>query len=159
MRPGFHPAVQPAAAPPQSRRPTGTGQEQAVPVRHLRQGLRHRIFTAHPHGQGNWSTLTHCEYFVVRETEKSQMGGRNGAGIEEDQWALWWVDRRPMIHRRVLSVGRRKGKKFNGKGGNGKNRSTPSTPWRRFFLSFLAHSFFFPFFRPTRVASFSPFFF
>lgn len=53
MRTSLYPAVEFAAAPPQSRRPAGTGQEPAVSVRHLRQRIRHRVLTPHPHGQGN----------------------------------------------------------------------------------------------------------
>lgn len=52
MRTSLYPAVEFAAAPPQSRRPAGTGQEPAVSVRHLRQRIRHRVLTPHPHGQG-----------------------------------------------------------------------------------------------------------
>lgn len=53
MRTSLHPAVEFAATPSQSRCPAGAGQEQAVSVRHMRQRLRHRVLSAHPHGQGN----------------------------------------------------------------------------------------------------------
>lgn len=52
MRTCLYTAVQLAAAPPQPRRPAGTSQEPAVPVCHLRQRLRYRILSTHPHGQG-----------------------------------------------------------------------------------------------------------
>ena len=52
VRPCVHSAVEPAAASAEPRRPAGTRQEPAVPVRHLRQRIRHRVVAAHPHGQG-----------------------------------------------------------------------------------------------------------
>ena len=56
MRSSIHPAVEPAAAFTQSRRPAGTGQKQAVPVRHLRQGIRNRVIASHPHRKGTVHT-------------------------------------------------------------------------------------------------------
>ena len=52
VRAGVHPAVQPSAAPPQPREPDRAPQEPALPLQHLRQGLRHREQPQNSHRKG-----------------------------------------------------------------------------------------------------------
>ena len=54
LRARVHPAVQPAAAPPQPRRAGRARQEQALPLQHLRQRVRHRVQSQNPHVQGRF---------------------------------------------------------------------------------------------------------
>lgn len=55
VRTGLHPALQPAAAPEEPRRSGGAGQEQAVPLHHLRQGVRHRVQSEDAHYEGKFN--------------------------------------------------------------------------------------------------------
>ena len=51
---GLHPAVQPAATPPEPRVPDREVEKQALPLQHLRQGVRYREQPQDSHWQGQY---------------------------------------------------------------------------------------------------------
>ena len=61
LRPSFHPTVQSAAALEEPRRTGRTCQKSALPLQHMRQRLRHRVESTHPHVQGQ-----SCMYQIRR---------------------------------------------------------------------------------------------
>lgn len=65
LRAGLHPTVEFAATPEESRRSGGAGEEPAVPLQHLRQGLRHGVQPPYPHVEGQ-----SCMYQIRRPTRK-----------------------------------------------------------------------------------------
>ena len=52
VRAGLHPAVEPAAAPAQPREPDRAAEEPALPLQHLRQGVRHGEQPQNSHWKG-----------------------------------------------------------------------------------------------------------
>ena len=55
--PNLFPALQPAAASPQSRISDRAAQEPALPLQHLRKGVRDRVLPQDPRRKGNQKSM------------------------------------------------------------------------------------------------------
>lgn len=85
LRAGLHPTVEFAATPEESRRSGGAGEEPAVPLQHLRQGLRHGVQPPYSHVEGQ-----SCMYQIRRPNSQKFAKNSRGAGIltegVENKW-------------------------------------------------------------------------
>lgn len=75
LRAGLHPTVEFAATPEESRRSGGAGEEPAVPLQHLRQGLRHGVQPPYSHVEGQ-----SCMYQIRRPNSQKFAKNSRGAG-------------------------------------------------------------------------------